>query len=540
MFIGLNILNPYGMVFLGITRVKRGSATLEYASIAERKIEDNKQKTVTLKYLGRVRSNDDLERYKRTVDEYRHAMKKFSIMDVKIGSTLSFGVFYASNAIMDRRGISTVLEKHMGNYSRILSFMIISRLFRPSSDMDLLDLRGRVYCPWEMHLSEDNVYRALDRLMSEKDDTEIDLFNALNPDTSMVHYDLTSSYFEGRENNDLVLFGYSRDRKRGKEQIVIGMVMADGIPIYHQVWPGNTVDPKTLESTITVLKERFHVKNVIFVGDRAFGRDHSLKMLDKGKYITAAYRWDRPYRDVLMETDFSDGIVMDDLVIKEVKIDASKIADEDTTEEEMDIMRKRRYIAVFNRNREGLDLRDIDDRIEAVKRKIDEHPNMRDLKKSIGELKSFVEFTKYGTVLNEKHIGMMRRLAGRFMITTNTNLEVKDAVSAYKEQWEIERSFRTIKSFLEIRPVYHRKSERIEAHVLVCVLSLLLSRIMEKQTGRTIESITRDLDYLDVVPIHVDDRLVFVSSDDSRASDILKILGVPYPKIPELRRFRYM
>ena len=64
---------------------------------------------------------------------------------------------------------------------------------------------------------------------------EIGLFNVLNPSTSIVHYDLTSTYFEGRENNDLVLFGYSRDRKRGKEQIVIGMVMADGIPIYHQV-----------------------------------------------------------------------------------------------------------------------------------------------------------------------------------------------------------------------------------------------------------------------------------------------------------------
>ena len=67
--------------------------------------------------------------------------------------------------------------------------------------------------------------------------------------------------------------------------------------------------------------------------------------------------------------------------------------------------------------------------------------------------------------------------------------------------------------------------------MLVCVLSLLLSRIMENQAKRTIESITRDLDYPDVVPIHVEDSLVFVSSDDSMASDILRTLGVPYPKI---------
>ena len=87
-----------------------------------------------------------------------------------------------------------------------------------------------------------------------------------------------------------------RHKKRGKEQIVIGLVMADGIPIYHEVWKGNTVDPKTLESTISALKERFNIKNVVFIADRAFGRSKSLNLLDQNQYITAAYRWDKPYR----------------------------------------------------------------------------------------------------------------------------------------------------------------------------------------------------------------------------------------------------
>ncbi|MGC8630799.1 MAG: hypothetical protein ACP5T1_07465, partial [Thermoplasmata archaeon] len=169
-------------------------------------------------------------------------------------------------------------------------------------------------------------------------------------------------------------------------------------------------------------------------------------------YITAVYRWDNPYRDVLMETDFSDGVTMDDIIIKEVSIDASKIANKYTTGEGMDLIRRRRYIAVYNRKREELDIRDIDDRIDVVNRKMDEHPNMSDLKKSLSEVKSFVKFTKDGAVLNERRIEMMKRFAGRFLIITNTDLNVKDAVSAYKEQREIERSFRTIKSFLEIRP----------------------------------------------------------------------------------------
>ena len=520
-------------MFLRITRVRRGSAVLEYASIAERLVVDHRQKTVTVRYLGPVKSEADRERYRKIVDEYRETMKKFSINEMNFGSTLSFGVFYAARTMMERNGMSGILAGHTRSYAEILTFMIISRLFEPSSDIDLIDLENRVYYPWEIHLSEDNVYRSLDSLMARKDEIEIDIFNALKPDTSTVHYDLTSTYFEGKENNDLVLFGYSRDKKRGKEQIVIGLVMADGIPIHHEVWPGNTIDPKTLESTISVLKDRFRIKNVILIADRAFGRSGSLDLLDQNLYITAAYRWDQPYRNILIETDFSDGRKVNDLVIKKVDINVDDVMKGDYSSEQRKLAEKRRYIAVYNRKREDLDLKDLNDRIDAVKNKISGIPDQKELKKSLGKLKSLVKFTADGAVLNEKRIGILKKLAGRFLIVTNTDLPDNEIVSAYKEQWQIERSFRTIKSFVEIRPVYHRKSERIRAHVFVCVLSLLLSRIMEKLTGRTIDSIRRSLNYLDVVPVAVEKKELYVSSESSEASDILKSLGLPYPRIRE-------
>ena len=335
-------------MFLRYTKVRRGSAVLEYASIAERTIENDKQKTKTLKYLGPVKSESDRERYRRTFQEYREAMRKFSLTDLRIKPTLSFGIFHASKAIMDRYGVSAVLERHTGTYASILSFMISSRLFEAPSDIDLLSLRERVYYPWELNMSKDNIYRSLDAIIEEKDRIETDLFDALKPDTSTVHYDLTSSYFEGREDNDLVLFGYSRDKKRGKEQIVIGLVMADGIPIHHEVWPGNTIDPKTLENTISFLKDRFGIKNMILIADRAFGRSRSLDLLDRNQYITAAYRWDKPYRNILMETDFSDGYVMDGLIIKKVSISVDDVMKDDSKEEQRKLAEKRRYIAVYN------------------------------------------------------------------------------------------------------------------------------------------------------------------------------------------------
>ncbi|EQB73973.1 MAG: transposase IS4 family protein [Ferroplasma sp. Type II] len=520
-------------MFLRFTKVKRGSAVLEYASIAERVVENHKQKTITVKYLGSVRSDEDRERYRKILEEYREAMKKFSINDMNVKPTLSFGIFYAARTIMERNGILGILEKHANSYAETLSFMIISRLFDPSSDINFIDIDKRVYYPWETHISEDSVYRSLDSLLEKKDSIELEIFQALKPDTSVVHYDLTSSYFEGREDNDLVLFGYSRDKKRGKEQIVIGLVMADGIPIYHEVWKGNTVDPKTLESTISALKEKFQIKNMILIADRAFGRSKSLDLLDQNQYITAAYRWDKPYRNILMETDFSDGYVMDGLIIKKVTIDVNDVLKDDSTEEQRKLAEKRRYIAVYNKKREELDLKDLNDKIDTVKKKISDITDQKELKKSLGKLKSLVKFTENNTALNEKRIEILKKLAGRFLIVTNTDLNEDEVVSAYKEQWEIERSFRTIKSFLEIRPVYHRKSERVRAHVFVCVLSLLLSRIMEKLTGRTIDSISSSLNYLDVVPVTVENREVYISSESTEASDILKSLGIPYPRIRE-------
>ena len=519
-------------MFLRYTKVRRGSAVLEYVSIAERTIENGRQKTKTLKYLGPVKSESDRERYRRIFQEYREAMKKFSLTDLRIKPTLSFGVFHASKAIMDRCGISAVLERHTGTYAGIISFMISSRLFEASSDIDLLSLRERVYYPWELNMSKDNIYRSLDAIIEEKDRIETDLFDALKPDTSTVHYDLTSSYFEGREENDLVLFGYSRDKKRGKEQIVIGLVMADGIPIHHEVWPGNTIDPKTLEDTISFLKDRFGIKNMIFIADRAFGRSRSLDLLDRNQYITAAYRWDQPYRNTLIGTDFTDGHPMDGLIVKEVKISPKEII-KYPTEDQLKFAEKRRYIAVYNPDREKLDLMDLEEKIGAVKKKISEIHDPGDLKKSLGSLKSLVKFFKNDAVLNERRIDIIRKLAGRFLIVTNTDLPYGEIVSAYKEQWKVERAFRTIKSFLDIRPVYHRRSERIRAHVFICALSFLVSAIMEKSTGRSIESIRRDLNRLDVVPVTVENRKFYVSSDSPEASSILKSLKIPYPRIHE-------
>jgi hypothetical protein len=520
-------------VFLRFAKRKGKYGVEVYAQLVEKYREDGKQKTRIIKHLGPVHNQDDRDRYRSI---FQQELQKSSISGTSMGNMafdppLDFGMIYAARNIMEDTGIMRSLSV-LGKYRETIFLMIAARITHPDSDISLTRFFRTVYYPWDSpRMGKDDLYRALDALIGFKDRIEMRLFMALKPDTSVIHYDLTSSYFEGEENNDLVLFGYSRDKKRGKEQIVMGLVMADGIPIHHEVWPGNTIDPKTLESTVSVLKDRFRIKNMTFIADRAFGRSGSLDLLDRNQYITAAYRWDQPYRNILMDTDFTSGTVMDDLIIKKVAVNVEDVLKEDSTADQRTLAGKRRYIAVYNSYREKLDLEDLNDRIDIVKGKMSEITDQKELKRSLGKLKSLVKFTKNGTVLNEKRIHILKRIAGRFLIVTNTDLTEDEVVSAYKEQWQIERSFRTIKSFLEIRPVYHRKEERIRAHVFVCVLSLLLSRLIEKRltvSHLTVERTAEILWGIKAIPVKSPMRIVYGSQSDE-AVRILNEMGIKPP-----------
>ncbi|MCL5439628.1 MAG: transposase [Candidatus Thermoplasmatota archaeon] len=305
------------------------------------------------------------------------------------------------------------------------------------------------------------------------------------------------------------------------------MMMADGIPIHHQVFPGNVIDPKTLKPIHSDLRERFHIGRVIFIGDRAFGRKPSLQYLDKNEYITAVYRWDQPYRNMLMNTKIDQNNYMKDLELYANEIEVEWKTN-NLSKSEIKRIKNRRAIVVYSPERERYDISDIDEKVSVVRTIIDSGKKGSDLTDALGKLKSY---TIKGKGLNEKRIGIMKKLAGRFMIISDTNLSVTDIVKGYKDLWKIERSFRTMKSFLEIRPVYHRKEERIEAHVFVCVLSLLISRLFEKalKEKMTISRISEVLSELKAIPVKIPEGEIVLRSESESAQKILEELNIPYP-----------
>ena len=517
------------MVFLRFVKRRSGSRIAEYAQIAEKDYADGKQKTRVIKHLGPVNDSSDRERYKALFKQYmdRERAKESDISRMKLGDPKEFGIIYASREIFVKTGIFGSLGI-LGRYRELAFFMVAGRLIEPGSDVSLVELASRTYYPWAaLKILKDDPYRCLDNMLKARERIEIGVFRKLHPDTTRVYYDLTSTYFEGREENDLVMFGYSRDKKRGKEQIVIGLVMADGLPIHHEVWSGNTVDPKTLEPTIEYMEDKFHVKEIIYVEDRAFGRKKSLSFLDTKKYITAAYRWDQPYRSVIMETRLQDSDLHDDLYLREVSV---KIATDRMTKDEKERAEKRRYILVLNKEREKSDILEYSGKVREALSIMRIH-GMKEGRKRLRKLKSFLIFSEDSYHVNMKKLRILRKIAGRFLLITNTSLPPKEVVEKYKDLWRIERSFRTMKSFLEIRPVGHWRSDRIRSHVFVCVLSLLLSRLMEKRlvSGLTAESACRTLSEMKAVPVTLPGMSLTFRSEGDNATRVLKEMGIEPP-----------
>ncbi len=516
-------------MFLRISRSIRGEKKYEYAEIAERYIESGRQKTRILKYLGPVKNEDDMARYRHELDLAREEMEMgrnagngFTILP-----PLEYGIPYAVMEIMKKTGLLKVIRKYATPYTHLITMMAIGEIMRPytgSAD----DLYNRIYYPWSrIEINENNLYHALEKLESVRNEMEPAMFRLLRPDTSIVHFDLTTVNFEGNLSDDFMLFGYSNDKKRGTEQVIVGMVVAGGIPVHCESWIGNSVSENDLETSISTVRNRFRVRNIILVSDRKFARSLSPGIFSRNRYITTAYRYDCPYRKMIIDAEFTENDIHGNIYAKEVKLDQSTAQSRRKGQNDA---RGLRFIVLYDRDREIIDLNDLEDKIDSVRKKIAEFKDQRDLKRSLGELRPFVKFTDRGPILNGKWINIVRKLAGRFMIVTNTNIPAGDVIETYRNQWSTERSFKIIRSILKTRPSYRRDYDLIGAHVFMQMISLILSKIIESGSGMPLRDAMMSLSSLKVFPVALSSGEVMMVNRSERAEAVLNKMGIPYPE----------
>ncbi|UCF85659.1 MAG: IS1634 family transposase, partial [Desulfobacteraceae bacterium] len=298
-----------------------------------------------------------------------------------------------------------------------------------------------------------------------------DLFTGLD----FVFFDTTSIYFEGSGGETIGQKGHSKDHRPDLNQMVVGAVIDDsGKPVCCEMWPGNTTDVKTLIPVIDRIRNRFSIGQFCIVADRGMISADTIKQLEDPQrnipYIFGARmrKVTEIKRDVLSQQGrykevYPEGVSSKDpapLKVKEVRINDN------------------RYIVCLNTKQARKDARDRQAVVESLKEKI-----KRDPKKLVGNkgYRKYLKIERSGVSIDQEKIEFDSRFDGKWVLKTNTDLPAKQVTLKYKELWQVEQTFRDIKSILETRPVFHQRNENIRGHVFCTFLALVLRKELDRR-----------------------------------------------------------
>lgn len=334
---------------------------------------------------------------------------------------------------------------------------------------------------------EEHCYKSMDILFARQSAIQRILAKKHLGSTSLVLYDITSSYFEGEyKYSDIVTFGYNRDGKRHHEQMVIGLICdPSGCPVGVEVFPGNTQDAKTVVDKINQIQKDYGVSEIIFVGDRGMVTHANYEKVKniKGLNIISALT----HRQIVE--------LLDRKVIQMGLFDEKEIIEAIDPE---DI--KKRYCLCKNPDSSKRESKTREELLTRTKKELE--------KISSGKRKSSIEVisARVGKILakykmgkfvnweikegklkwnfNNKKIEEEKLLDGCYIITSDVPAEKmnkQEIVASYKKLELVETAFRNLKTVqLEIRPVYHKTDDRIRCHVFICMLAYYLQWHIKK------------------------------------------------------------
>ena len=420
--------------------------------------------------------------------------------------------------------------------------MIVQRLLAACSKLSMTRLVAQTTLAEELELGEikeAELLEAMDWLLGRQERVEKALARRHLAGEGFVLYDLSSSYLEGRH-CELGAVGYSRDGKPGKPQISYGLVCApEGQPVSIEVHEGNTADPATLAPAVERVKNTFGIEHVVFVGDRGMiteARVKALKEIDVG-LITSLRA---PQIQKLTLAPSFQLALFDERSVCEV-------SSPEFPDERLVICRNPQVAAERARKREELlALTEAD--LEKVRQMV--HGDRGRLKNAgagkIGERAGRVvnrrKIAKHFTLQiadgafnyqrNEAQIAEEALLDGIYVIRTQepaTRIGSHAIVRAYKQLKVNERSFKQMKSTLEIRPVHHRLADRVRAHVFLC----MLARYVQFELTRRLEPML----FCDDTPISPADPVAPAQRSTSalaKASSARTIDGHPAHSLEDL------
>ena len=402
----------------------------------------------------------------------------------------SIGASWTAYCIATKLGIIDELEVLEDKHRMALTAMILDRVIAPLPHSKLglwetLPESGfeRVVAPEGMSAELHDFYSALEKIHEEQDGIQKALFDKGATADRMFLYDITSSYMEGTE-CPLSMFGYNRDGKKGKMQIVIGLLTSsDGRPIAVEVFQGNTSDQTTVMERIDTMRADFRINAMIFVGDRGMitktrRNDLEQEQYNKVNYISALTR--KEFHQFLEDQSHPIQLSIFDRE-KLVEVENEGV----------------RYILSFNPQKEAEDRQTRLRLVEKTKEKLQMiERNVKNGRWKSSKVIAKRLFTwvnkwnmerffnyeygdgKFAFELNEERLKTYEAIDGFYVITTDvieSELETSEVRKRYKSLSQVEQAFRTLKTTdLFMRPIRHWNPERVKGHIFVCMLAYLI------------------------------------------------------------------
>jgi transposase len=398
--------------------------------------------------------------------------------------TLPHGHVQAVLGMIRKLGLAAILSAKRCRERDLVVAMITQRLLAPCSKLATTRAWHTTTLAEELGVqeaTEDDLYQAMDWLLERKERIEQKLAERHLAEGSLVLYDVSSSYYEGRT-CPLARLGHDRDGQKGRPIIVYGvMTDAEGCPLSVQVYPGNTADPKTVVDQVEKLRQKFGLSRVVLVGDRGM---LTQPQIDKIKQ-QPGWGWITALTSVAIRSLVTHGALQLSLLDEK---NLAEISSPDYPGE--------RLMACYNpllAEERGRKRRELLEATEKGLAKISKEVGRR--KKKL--LKEAEIAFKVGRVLGRYKMGkhfeltigdgslqwkrraeaiqQEEQLDGIYVIRTSESkerLSPEATVRSYKSLSEVERAFRCLKGMeLRIRPIHHRTEERVPAHIFLCLLA---------------------------------------------------------------------
>lgn len=360
--------------------------------------------------------------------------------------------------------------------------------------------------------------------------TRRDLFT----EVAIIFFDTTTLYFEGKGGQKLGRRGNNKDGRPDAPQMVVGLVIdGEGRPLCCELWPGNTTDVKTLVPIVDRLREKFRVKDICVVADRGMISEQTLVELEQRDlgYILGARM--RRQKEVKVEVLGRGGRFREVIPARTNSKDPSPLKVKEV------IVEDRRYVVCHNDEQARKDAADRAAIICALERQ---------LKQGDRSLVGNKGYRKYVKTEGER-FGIdwdkakeEARYDGKWVLRTNTDMSTEDVARTYKMLWMVEQLFRTVKSLLTTRPIFHKWDETIRGHVFCSFLALVLMRELQERMDAKghVEAewadVLRDLDNINETLVESSDGKRFVIRSEAKGwcGKTFQAVGVALP--PTLRQ----